>query len=92
MTPIVYYCVMDTITANDVEAPGAQTSEKEASMADIKKWVANDLKRALAFLQAIDQDAELQHYIATWFKGRMENAANAKKAAEQLKAQGKLFS
>ena len=41
---------------------------------DVRKWLVDDVRRAISLLNAINADPDLQDMMAKWFQGRIMNA------------------
>lgn len=68
---------METNQVNG-QAQGAESDVLETSEDQILKWLTRDLGACITFLRAIHDDVELRQMMATWFKGRIINAKNAR--------------
>lgn len=56
----------------------------QATLADVKKWLDDDLGRARALLQALHNNPNLKQLMAEHMLGELENYHNRKKAADAV--------
>lgn len=56
----------------------------QPTLADVKKWLDDDLGRARALLQALHNNPNLKHLMAEHMLGELENYHNRKKAADAV--------
>lgn len=55
----------------------------QPTLADVKKWLDDDLGRARALLQALHNNPNLKQLMAEHMLGELENYHNRKKAAAE---------
>ena len=56
----------------------------QPTLADVKKWLDDDLGRARALLQAVHDNPNIKHLVAEHMLGELQNYYNRKKAAEAV--------
>lgn len=56
----------------------------QPTLADVKKWLDDDLARARTLLQAVHNNPNIKHMVAEYMLGELQNHYNRKKAAEPV--------
>lgn len=64
---------------NEAKSPQGADLE-EVDISDIKKWLDNDLHRAIGLLKAMYDDPNIKNMVAEYMQGRVNNWKAAQKA------------
>lgn len=72
-------------TQNDAKSPQGVDLE-EVELSNVKKWLDDDLTRAIGLLKAIHDEPNLKQMMAEYMHGRVINWKNAQKLKEEAKS------
>lgn len=67
---------MENNSKNGEAGRGPDAPKKTPSLAEIEKFMENDLKSCGMFIEGLLRDPDLRRMMAQWLKGRIENHNN----------------
>lgn len=76
---------MEKNTIKEVPAQGAGTPSQDVDLSTVRQWLQEDVRRAVAVLNAVQSDPNVLDRIAEVFYGRILNMRNEEALRNQTK-------